>query len=218
MTNAGRNLITSLSRIREIIASSLADEAQSGELRAHYHANLPVLRTRLLLPENEPVSALIAFVTSYIRSVPAGLRLVTAVSKRQGFYEYAEPFLQVAQDYFLRPPTGIANHGPLEALLDEAFLTHRLLEEVNDHHLKQLSRPLLPLDMTEANTIVHHLLGDNVGSRLEGIVQDTAGQLLSKEHVWEQARHSTRVGTTALLSTDRLYSRQEREVRLRLAS
>lgn len=211
-------MITSLARIRNIISSALDEEARSGELRAHYQANLPALRNQLLLPDSGAVAALMAFVTSYIRSVPAGLRLVAAVSKRQGFYEYAQPFLQVALDYFLQPPIGIANNGAVEALLDEAFLTHRLLEEVNDHHLQHLSRPLLPLDMTEANTIAHHLLGDATAVRLESIVQDTASQLLSKEHVWESVRQSAQTGATATLSTDRLYRRQEREVRLRLAS
>lgn len=205
----------SYAAIRDIIANALLHEEQTGVLRAALKTRLPKLRAQLLLPEQEPVTALMAFVTSYIRSVPAGLRLVTAVSKRQGFYEYAAPFLNMAEDYFLQPPQELPADGALEALLDEAFLSHRLLEEVNDHHIKQLGRPLLPVDMTEANTIVHHLLGDAFATRLEALVQFTATQLLGKEHVWAQARAQT--GTTALLSTDRVIGEQ-REVRLRLAS
>ena len=57
-----------------------------------------------------------------------------------GFYDYAAPFLDTAEDYFLNPPQHLPADGGLEALLDEAFLAHRLLEEVNDHHIRHLQR------------------------------------------------------------------------------
>ena len=90
----------------------------------------------------------------------------------------------MAEDYFLHPPEDLPADGGLEALLDEAFLAHRLLEEVNDHHIRHLQRPLLPLDMTEANIIVHHLLGDDLANALDQLVHETAAQLLEREHVW----------------------------------
>ena len=111
-----------LAKIREIIVEALEQEAQSGDMERALHARLPQLRKKLLLPEDRPVAALMTFITSYIRSVPAGLRLVAAVSKRQGFYEYAAPFLELAQDYFLQPPDELPAASALEALLDEAFL------------------------------------------------------------------------------------------------
>ncbi|MDX1735863.1 MAG: hypothetical protein R3228_15925 [Halioglobus sp.] len=207
----------SFARIREIIATALLQEERSGSMRQALEARVPDLRRNLLLPEEDPAAALMAFITSYIRSVPAGLRLVTAVSKRQGFYEYAAPFLHMAQEYFLQPPANLPSNGPLEALLDEAFLAHRLLEEVNDHHVRQLKQPLLPVDMTEANIIVHHLLGDEFATRLEELVQHTASGLLGKEHVWEEARRATAHAGTALLSSERVAG-EDRNVRLRLAS
>lgn len=205
--------------IRAIIDAALVREKETRQLQQKLEQQLPDLRQTLLLPEHEPVSALMAFITSYVDSVPGCLRLVTAVSKRLGFFDYAAPFLHMAEDYFMQPPEELPQDGGLEALLDEAFLAHRLLEEVNDHHIRHLQRPLLPVDMTEANIIVHHLLGDEFATRLEQLVQFTAAQLLDREHVWEQARNLPGTGeTVAPLVTSANLAQPSREIRLRLAS
>lgn len=177
--------------IREVIDAALQAEEKGHQLRATMERRLPELRGKLVIPENDPIGALMDFVVRYVRSVPSCLRLVTAVSKRLGFFDYAAPFLHMAEDYFLQPPGELPQDGGLEALLDEAFLAHRLLEEVNDHHIRHLQRALLPVDMTEANIIVHHLLGDEFALRLEELVQFTASQLLRQEHVWVQVKALT---------------------------
>jgi len=207
------------SDIRATISAALRAESETHQLRAQLAQQLPQLQLKLLLPEREPVAALMTFITSYIESLPSCLRLVTAVSKRLGFFDYAAPFLHLAEDYFLQPPAVLPQDGGLAGLLDKAFLAHRLLEEVNDHHIKHLQRPLLPLDMTEANIIVHHLLGDEFATRLEQLVQFTAAQLLHREHVWEQVRAlpGTREAAIPMVSSENL-TEPARKIRLRLAS
>ncbi len=205
--------------IRETISAALLSERGTGQLRQRLIEKLPQLRQSLVLPEQEPVDALMAFICDYVESVPGCLALVTAVSKRLGFHDYAAPFLHMAEDYFLQPPDDLPQDGGLEALLDEAFLAHRLLEEVNDHHIRHLQRPLLPVDMTEANIIVHHLLGDAFATRLEHLVQFTAAQLLEREHVWEKVRSlpGTEEAMTPVVSSNNLAGSPQ-QIRLRLAS
>jgi hypothetical protein len=207
--------------IRQKIEAALHHEAQTGELRHRLEGKvlLTHLRSKLILPELDPVSALMGFIQSYVESVPGCIRLVTAVSKRLGFHPYAAPFLTMAEDYFLKPPEDLPADDGLEALLDEAFLAHRLLEEVNDHHIRHLQRPLLPVDMTEANIIVHHLLGDDVANQLDSLVQQTASQLLEKEYVWNQLRAlpGAESGATPIFSSNNLAG-SPGQVRLRLAS
>ncbi len=147
--------------IRETITAALAHEQEKGAFHGLLTERLPALHEKLVLPVDKPLAALMAFVVNYIESVPGSLNLVTAISKQQGFHDYAAPFLHMAEDYFLQPPDVLSDDEGLEAVLDEAFLAHRLLEEVNDHHIRHLQRPLLPLDMTEANLVVHYLLGTN---------------------------------------------------------
>lgn len=196
----------------------MLSEARTGRLGRSLEQRLPQLRNKLVLPEKEPMAALLAFVTGYVESVPDCLLLVTAVSKHMGFYDYAAPLLDMAEDYFLHPPAYLPSDDGLEGLLDEAFLTHRLLEEVNDHHIRHLQRPLLPVDMTEANVIVHHLLGDALANELDKKVHDTATKLLAREYLWARVRVLPAGTETSgqLFKYDKL-SWSSRQIRLRLA-
>ena len=205
--------------IGEIIDAALGEESETHHLRKRLERKLPLLQQKLLLPKEEPALALMAFITGYVRSVPSCLRLVTAISKRFGFFDYAAPFLHLAEDSFLQPRGELPQDGGLDAVLNEAFLAHRLLEEVNDHHIKHLQHPLLPLDRTEANIIVHHLLGDEFATQLEELVQFTASGLLHREHVWEQARAlgASQETLTPLVPAESLID-SAWQIRLRLAS
>lgn len=205
--------------IKETITEAIAHEAQTGQLRDALRTKLPQLKEKLVLPDDDPVAALMEFIQGYVETVPSSLTLVTATSKRFGFHSYAAPFLHLAEDYFLQPPEDIADEQGLGGLLDEAFLAHRLLEEVNDHHVRHLQRPLLPIDMTEANIIVHHLIGDDLASRLESLVQLAANRLLAEEAAWEQVRSlrgSSAQAGEALTGEQVVW--EPGQVRLRLAS
>ena len=204
------------SGIRETIAAAIRKEGETNQLRLRLEQQLPQLSDKLVLPDTAPVPALMTFIVDYVESVPDCLQLVTTVSKQQGFYDYAAPFLHMAEDYFLQPPDELPVDEGLEALLDEAFLAHRLLEEINDHHIRQIQRPLLPVDMTEANIIVHHLLGDEFASHLEQLVQFTASQLLHREYVWDEVRAIYGVATPVITSEN--LSDSPQQIRLRLAS
>ncbi|PLW70864.1 hypothetical protein [Pseudohalioglobus lutimaris] len=203
--------------IRETITAALAHEQETGAFHGLLTERLPALHEKLVLPVDKPLAALMAFVVNYIESVPGSINLVTAISKQQGFHDYAAPFLHMAEDYFLQPPDVLSDDEGLEAVLDEAFLAHRLLEEVNDHHIRHLQRPLLPLDMTEANLVVHYLLGDELATRLERLVQFAASHHLEREYVWERvkSRAGTGPGPSVLISSSSL-TRSDQTIRLRL--
>ena len=210
-------MVTAL--IREKISAAVRTEADTGHFGERLKEQLPHLRHKLVLPEDDPVAGLLAFICDYVQSVPDCILLVTAVSKHMGFYDYTAPFLDMAEDYFLNPPDDLPPDGGLEALLDEAFLAHRLLEEVNDHHIRHLQRPLLPIDMTEANVIVHHLLGDELANQLDQLVHDTASKLLEREYVWARVRAipATSAQATQLFKYNKV-TWSSRRIRLRLAS
>lgn len=210
-------MVTAL--IREKISTAVQTETENGQLSERLEKQLPHLRDKLVLPEDAPVAGLLAFIREYVESVPDCILLVSAVSKHMGFYDYAAPFLDMAEDYFLHPPDDLPADGGLEALLDEAFLAHRLLEEVNDHHIRHLQRPLLPIDMTEANVIVHHLLGDQLANQLDQKVHDTAAKLLEREYVWARVRAMpARNAPAAQLFKYNKVTWSSRRIRLRLAS
>ena len=73
----------------------------------------------------------------------------------------------------------------VDALLDEAYLAHRLVEEVNDRYITHLGQPLIPLDTTVANVIAHQLIGEPFANQLDEAVHHAVDELLD-EQVFQQ--------------------------------
>ncbi|MYM63737.1 hypothetical protein [Pseudomaricurvus sp. HS19] len=171
--------------IRATIANARHQEAHSGHLQALLGQRLPHLHTAIRLPETEANAALLQFVLRYIEHIPDFIEAISLLTERARVFAYAEHFLTIASDYFLSPPEVIDGHHGLQALLDEAYLAHRLMEEINDRFIAHAGAPLLPMDMTRANLIVHHLLGDRFANKLDQVVQFSVDTALQKERLFQ---------------------------------
>jgi hypothetical protein len=112
--------------------------------------------------------------------VPEFIEAISDITKEAGIFDGILPLLNIASDYFLAPPDIIGEHGQLEALLDEAYLAHRLLEEVNDRFIGYCGIPLAPMDMTRANVIAHELIGEPYANELDQAVLFSAELLLNQ--------------------------------------
>jgi hypothetical protein len=202
--------------IRSAIAEAARREAQSHSLRNNFASRLDELQQKLLLPDNGPLDALVEFARLYIAYVPDFLEQIAAQESGPS----AQGYLNMAEDFFLAPPEIIAEEQGLEALLDEAFLAQRLLEELNEEQLRLQAEPLLKLDMTRANIIVHHLLGEPLASRLEALVSQclawltdrsqsfswSASERLCARGIWQEAPCMSRAASIDLRLTDQLSS------------
>lgn len=139
------------------------------------------------LPEKNAVASLVEFVTSYIEHVPKFIEATRCITSVAGIVEHAEPFLCLAEDYFLKPPKMISGHFGLHELMYEAYLAHRLIEEVNDRFMLHTSVPLIPMDMTKSNLIVHTLIGEPFANELDDAVHYAAGLGTEREHVYDSS-------------------------------
>jgi hypothetical protein len=137
------------------------------------------------LPREGAVESLVDFAISYIEHVPSLLDAIRAITLEANIEDYAEPFLRLAEEFFLKPPEIIANHIGLEELMDEAYLAHRLMEEMNDRFMIRASIPLAPFNMTMSNLIVHSLIGEPYANELDEAVHYTVGRAMLKEYVYE---------------------------------
>ncbi len=72
-------------------------------------------------------------------------------------------------------------HEGLESLLDEAYLAHRLVEEVNDLYIKHFGQPLIPSNTTVASVIAHQLIGEQFANQLDEAVHHAVDELLDEE-------------------------------------
>lgn len=172
--------------IRRIILEARQHEAETSALQSLFSSRLDELKHRLVLPDQDPARTLVAFVGQYIDYVPVFIDGAESISRQNGIFDYVEPFLHMAEDYFLAPPDEVDGEVGLQALLDEAYLAQRLIEEVNDRHISRYRAALLPLDITRANIIVHHLIGEPLAERLDQLVEQTVSRLIDGERCFER--------------------------------
>ena len=154
-------------QIREAIAIAREKEANNHSLQRYLETKINDLHHAIKLPEENADTVLLDFVTRYIEHVPEFLQALTELTKSAGIYSFAKSFLDIAEEYFEKPPELVCEHHGLHALIDEAYLAHRLIEEVNDRIMMNCGVPLAPMDMTLSNIIVHNILGDDFANQLD---------------------------------------------------
>lgn len=169
-----------LTQIHRLIATASQQEQASAQLATMLAARLERLHDAIRLPPQEAPQFLANFVLRYISQVPAFIEAISEITKEAGIFEGVLPLLDIASDYFLSPPQIIGDHCQLAALLDEAYLAHRLLEEVNDRFIGYCGIPLAPMDMTRANVIAHELIGEPFANELDQAVLFSAELLLNQ--------------------------------------
>ena len=180
-----------LIRIRDIIALALAQESSEGVFLKVVTENFNKLHNAIAFlgsdgKPNASPETLLAFVISYIRHVPDFIDAVNKIGKAHNIQDVTTPFLRIAQDFFLSPPEIIEGHTGIVALLDEAYLAHRIIEEVNDHISARFGIPLAPMDMTKANLVVHSLIGEPFANDLDHAVQYSVEMLLMRGSVLDR--------------------------------
>lgn len=154
-------------QIRNCIKEAQEDERETRSLESYLKTKLPQMHHAIKLPEGNHAQAMVRFLTSYIEHVPDFVEALTEISIKAGIYDHAKTFINIAEDYFLQPPDILNDHKGLHALIDEAYLAHRLIEEVNDKIMVSCGLPLAPIDMTISNIVVHDLIGEEFANQLD---------------------------------------------------
>lgn len=173
------------SALRAKIQQALAQEASTGQLARQLEHQLSELHPSIQLPCSNARAVLQRFVSAYIEQVPDVLDAANSVAREAGIEDHIKPVLKVAELFFLTPPQVMEGHQGLDALLDEAYLAHRLVEEVNDRYITHLGQPLIPLDTTTANVIAHQLIGEPFANQLDEAVQHALAGMLD-EQIFQQ--------------------------------
>ena len=163
--------------IRAQISRAQEHEAET----KHLAKQLPHLHAAIELPDTDKNVVMTRFVSAYIEQVPDLLDAANAVAHEAGIESQIKPVLKIAEQYFAQPLPLLDGHPGLEGLLDEAYLAHRLVEEVNDLYIKHLGQPLIPLDMTVANLIAHQLIGEAFANQLDEAVHHALDEMLNDE-------------------------------------
>ena len=168
--------------LREQILRAQQHEAATGQLSRHLSVQLPHLHPSILLPEIDANGVMSRFVSAYIEQVPDLLDAANEVAREAGIESQIKPVLKIAEQFFLQPPAVVLEHHQgLDGLLDEAYLAHRLVEEVNDLYITHFGQPLIPLDTTLANVIAHQLIGECFANQLDEVAHHALDNMLNDE-------------------------------------
>ncbi|MGV8861968.1 MAG: hypothetical protein ACOH2O_15790 [Pseudomonas sp.] len=167
--------------LREQIQRAHQHEAKTGQLSRQLETQLPHLHPAIHLPELDAKGVLTRFVAAYIELVPDLLDAAHEVALEAGIEDQIKPVLKIAEHFFLQPPSIMAGHEGLDSLLDEAYLAHRLVEEVNDLYIKHFGQPLIPSNTTVASVIAHQLIGEAFANQLDEAVHHAVDEMLDDE-------------------------------------
>ena len=154
-------------QIRESIALARERELNSHGLLSFIKAKLPQLHHAIHLPQDDAADLLLEFVTNYIERVPDFVQAIQQHCAEAKLEKFSAIFINIIEDFFISPPEIIQRREDLHALIDEAYLAHRLIEELNDRLMVLCGSPLIPMDMTLSNIIVHDLIGEEFANELD---------------------------------------------------
>lgn len=169
-----------MNSIRRIIFQAKSQADTEEKLIEFLNKRRPLLHSSILLPTDQDVKPLVDFVDRYISHVPDFIEAIEQITQESKIQKEVQPILTIAANYFLSPPDLIKESSHLLELLDEAYLAHRLLEEVNDRFMAQTGVPLTPMDNTMANLIAHELIGEPFANLLDQAVLFSAELLLNE--------------------------------------
>lgn len=181
--------------IEKLIAAAKDHERETSALAKQLSLQLPHLPASIALPENNPEIALKDFVLEYIDHVPSFIGAVGFAAKDAGIESYVDPFLEVATGFILSTKGKPGEVVGFLDLMEQAYLAHRLIEEVNDQYIVRAGIPLIPMDLTKANIITHHLLGETLAINLDEVVEETARQMSSQDIVYSSEKFQKYVET-----------------------
>ena len=170
-----------IAAVREQISQAHQHERQTNQLKARLEQQMPHLHPSIHLPEQDAQGTLARFVSAYIDQVPELLEAAHEVAREAGIESQIKPVLKIAEAYFMQPPSVMQGHVGLDCLLDDAYLAHRLVEEVNDLYIHHFKQPLIPFDTTMANLIAHQLIGETFANQLDEVVHHSVDEMLNEE-------------------------------------
>lgn len=170
--------------ISNLIDCARKHEEGSGHLQSLVCQQVEHLHHTIELPEDMASETLLKFAVEYIDHIPDFLEALDQASKELDIEAFISPFLSIAEENFLAPVLQSQNNVGLFDLLDKAYFTHRLIEEVNDSYLSRIGCALIPMNMTWANLIIHAILGEEFGNELDKIAEQTARHMMRSQELY----------------------------------
>jgi hypothetical protein len=122
---------------------------------------------------------LASFIKKYIDLVPDLIGDFEDFIAHAGINGEIARQLTTAKEFLDVPMDIMSAEEGLEASMYQAYLAHRLLEELNDTLNAQFNCPVIPINMTRSNLIVHHIIGEPFANQIDSAIQLLNDKLLA---------------------------------------
>ena len=168
--------------LRRSIEHAKRLEEQHGLLAAQLSQKKSSLHRAIKIPLDNTVPVLLDFVVRYIEHVAEFVDVLSIIGINASCCEYTEAVVNFCTNTFDQTPSllteqELTEQNALATFMAQAYIAHRVIEEVNEHFFQQCNAPLIPMDMTRSNLIIHQLIGEPHANQLDLVAQDVAKQL-----------------------------------------
>lgn len=160
-------MIDDYQTMRRCIDRAVTLEQHKGLFRRALRHSLDQLHPSIQLPARDAPLHLTCFTIRYVQAAPVWLERMEALCNAAGLE--LTPVRELLGRCFAEPPERHPDHVGLAAILDEAYLVHRVLEEINEQLQPLCGTPLLPMNPMVANLVVGELLGEGYAGELDRI-------------------------------------------------
>lgn len=174
-------------KLGEVINRAKIHEQSTGKLSLHLQKVTEGLHSSVTIKNKKHSPAALAnFVIKYIEHAPKFLSVMAKASAEANMLGLTLPIIKVSEDFFLNPPEILGHEESLERLMESAYLSHRLIEEVNDRFLLETGQALVPVDMMTANLIIHNLIGEPFSNQLDDFCFELAKEVIQPSDAQEE--------------------------------
>lgn len=159
----------------------LRNHIASVRARAGAHDALRQMLDQALGPLGHPQRAQCEqALNAAIDAIPAILEQLAANARQAGIAHLVGPLVQQVAQYFLSEQDLIPDRAGTLGLLDDAYLAHAFLHQVNVAYASSTGRALLPFDAAPTIQVLRAVLGPQVSLQLDQWVTQGVGQAVAQ--------------------------------------
>lgn len=171
--------------VLNIIDQARRQEARSGTFLRQLGEKATSLPATITIEGYQPATCLFQFAVEYIEMAPRLIECVEACAREAGKSGLFAPFIDAATRYFTQPSVLLLHYDGLDGLLIRAYLCHRLMEEMYENNRSIRASDLVDIEATQANLLVHQLIGEPFANELDEAITLTVLQIAGTPDYYE---------------------------------
>ena len=154
-------------------------EQISGLLATRLKERSTHLHHSIRVSDRNSCAALASFIARYVALAPDFVAAFETFLSAADIDGVMAQQIATAREFLDTPIRSTSSEQQLEAEMYQAYLAHRVMDELNDVLKASYGCPIMPLDMFRSNLIIHHIIGEPFANHLDQVIELLSGKLIS---------------------------------------